>query len=571
MTAIPIKLIRMNTFEGQLLANRYLIKKELGRGGMAIIYTGTDTILKREIAVKILYPQFISDSSLLQRFVNEARIIAELNYKNIVSLYDISEHEGVPFLILEYVHGEDLRRLYDRLYDKVKKPSLEIALIIAYIVCDAVAHAHAHGIVHRDIKPENVLISGHGDMKITDFGLAHILTDTRITITGAAIGSPEFMSPEHINSSNINAASDVFSLGSLLYWLITGASPFYADNTMSILNNISRNNYKPISTGTGIDDWIAGIIHTCLQPKPEDRYEDASRLSAVLNDALHGFTSDPYGAFHAYIHEPDKTALELLRKHNSMRYNNAVSYIKSNRFEKALSTIGIMLETNSGQDAQPTKGDGNSDAVKLLKALKYSRYKRWAYSAVEVIFVILAVMLMAREEYIEAPARLRVLQPGHVNITRNQATHQLSKNVITGNEIPPLSTRGTESQSNPEADSRKSPRSLAIHDDKKNVLQNLPLTNPMPKPVPIPLPKPLPKIVQQQAKTDTGNLELITYPWAMVFIDGKYAGETPRLKTLSLSTGKHELYIMNPYLKPFSETITIHADQTFTKRINLNE
>lgn len=535
MTAIPIKLMRMNTFEGQLLANRYLIKKELGRGGMAIIYTGTDTILKREIAVKILYPQFISDSSLLQRFVNEARIIAELNYKNIVSLYDISEHQGVPFLILEYVHGEDLRRLYDRLYDKVKKPSLEIALIIAYIVCDAVAHAHAHGIVHRDIKPENVLISAHGDMKITDFGLAHILTDTRITITGAAIGSPEFMSPEHINSSNINAASDVFSLGSLLYWLITGASPFYADNTMSILNNISRNNYKPIGTGAGIDDWIAGIIHTCLQPKPEDRYKDASRLSAVLNDAIHGFTADPYGAFHAYIHTPDKTALELLKKHNSMRYNNAVSYIKLNRFEKALSTIGIMLETSTGQDAQSTKGDGKSDAIKLLKALKYSRYRRWAYSVVEVIFVMLAVMLIAREEYNEAPSRPRALQQGHVNIARNQATNQPSKNVI----------------------------------------QKLPLTNPMPKrmakPVPKPLPEPVPKIVQQQEKADTGNLELITYPWAMVFIDGKYAGETPRLKTLSLSTGKHELYIMNPYLKPFSETITIHADQTFTKRINLNE
>ncbi len=533
MIKIPTKLPGMNTGEGQLIAGRYLLRKELGRGGMAIIYVGMDTVLKREVAIKILYPHFTSDSTLIQRFINEARIIAKLHYKSIVSLYDIAQHDGVPFIVLEYVQGYDLRHMQDTLVKERKKISPEAALIMAYIVCDAVAHAHSLGIVHRDIKPENVLISSLGEMKITDFGLAHILTDTRITMSGAAIGSPEFMSPEHINSNNIGSASDVFSLGSLLYWLITGISPFYADNTMSILNNISRNSYRPIrASAPGIDDWIEKTVATCLSPRPENRYRDASELAGVLYDGIEKFSPDPYAAFRLYINSPGQTENALLQQHNAVRHAEATAHIKSNNFEKALSVISTMLET----------GDEQTDTTGLMKALKKRRYSRWIVTGLELAVLFLAVLMIAKEEYRETPAGFSA---------RPQTLAQ------------PVLPKETSPAHKPATVSRKKVvrQVLTVYPVRRqnNRMNNVPAQNPDAASNP-----------QQQAAY-TGTLELITYPWAMVFIDDKYIGETPRLKNITLSAGEHKMYLMNPYLKPYTVTLTILPDKTITKRIELNE
>ncbi len=534
----------MNTGEGQLIANRYLLKKELGRGGMAIIYIGIDTVLKREVAIKILYPHFMYDSTLIRRFLNEARIIARLHYKSIVSLYDIGEHQGVPFLVLEYIQGYDLRHMQDTLVKERKKISLEIALIMAYIVCDAIAHAHSMGIVHRDIKPENVLISNDGGIKITDFGLAHILTDTHITISRAAIGSPEFMSPEHINSNNISIASDIFSLGSLIYWLITGVSPFYADNTMFILNNISRNHYKPINKSVfGIDDWIEEIVDICLSPLPEDRYRDASELSRALYNGITRFSPDPYNAFRLYINSPSQTEQDLLKRHNTARYGDASAYIKSSNFEKALSVISIMLET----------GNEQPDALGLMKKLKHKRYVRWILNTMELIIIFILTLIVAREEYGETPVNTLIHQ---TSFTRAVAHKE---NIQTNKQIPTVLKKIK--QSTTYSKNKKTGRLvLPISQSRgaKNLYNNVPGQNQ--------------KLEsnQQQAKVDIGTLELITYPWALVFIDDKYIGETPRLKNITLPVGKHKIYLMNPYLKPYTNTINVLPDKTITKRIDLN-
>ncbi len=534
----------MNAGEGQLIANRYLLKKELGRGGMAIIYIGADTVLKREVAIKILYPHLISDNTLIQRFINEARIIARLNYKSIVSLYDIAEHEGTPFIVLEYVQGYDLRRMQDTLVREGKRLSLETALVAAYIVCDAVAHAHSMGIVHRDIKPENVLISSNGEMKITDFGLAHILTDTRITMSGTAIGSPEFMSPEHINSNDIGMASDVFSLGSLIYWLITGVSPFYADNTMSILNNISRNHYKPMNKSvSGIDGWIKDIVDTCLRPLPEDRYQDASELSRALYNGINKFSPDPYHTFRLYINSPDQTEQELLQHHNAARYADAAVHIKSNSFEKALSVISVMLET----------GDEHSDAAGLLRKLKHKRYTRWLVNAVELVLILVFSSVIAREEYFETPVSMVSPPASRVQAVVPQGNIPVRKQ----GPAAPEKIR----QSNGQSMNKKIVRSAEPAPQPRSAKNRI-------KPGPGQQTKPNSNL--QQAKVDTGTLELITYPWAMVFIDDKYIGETPRLKTITLTEGIHKVYLINPYLKPYTDTVNVLPDKTITKRIDLN-
>ncbi len=541
---ISTKLFVMDTGKGQLIANRYLLKKELGRGGMAIVYIGIDTVLKREVAIKILYSHFISDNTLIRRFINEARIIARLHYKSIVSLYDIGEHEGVPFLVLEYIQGHDFRHMHDTLLKEGKKIPLEVALIMAFIVCDAVGHAHSIGIVHRDIKPENLLISSDGEIKITDFGLAHILTDTHITMSGTAIGSPEFMSPEHINSNNISSASDVFSLGSLIYWLITGVSPFYADNTMSILHNISKIHYKPIYTlVSGIDDWIENIVDTCLSPMPEDRYRDSSELSRTLYNGITRFTSDPYNVFRLFINSPLQTEQDLLKRHNAARYADASAYIKSNNFEKALSVINIMLET----------GDEHADALELIKKLKHKKYARWILNTMELIIIFILTLIIAREEYGETP----------VSILSNQTTQTETvthkENIQTNKQTPAVPKRIK--QSNRYSTNKSTERSvLPVTQSRgaKNHYNNVPEKNSGLRP-------------NQQAELYTGTLQVITYPWAMVFVDDKYIGETPRLKNITLTAGKHKIYLINPYLKPYKDTINVLPDITITKRVDLSE
>ena len=543
MDRIPTTLRSMNTGEGQLIGGRYLLRQEIGRGGMAIIYTGTDTVLKREVAIKILYPHFTSDSTLTRRFINEARIIARLQHKSIVSLYDIAQHEGVPFLVLEYVRGYDLRRMQENLVHDGKRLSLETALLIAFIVCDAVAYAHAAGVVHRDIKPENVLISTNGEIKITDFGLAHILTDTRITMSGTALGSPEFMSPEHINSGEITSASDVFSLGSLTYWLIAGVSPFAADNTMSVLNNIARNRFSPLgSSGIPVDARIRDMVAACLNPLPEKRYRDAGDLCSALGTSVMRFSNDPFASFSDYVRAPAETEHALLTRHTAARYEEAAAYIRAQSFEKAIAVISVMLES----------GDGRSAALGLMNKLRRRRVGRWVRTAAELAMLSAAVLMIANEEYrgplpgegIARPAGARVSVPAGsigssqqkpAGTTQEMASvqHGTKRRVIRP-QIPAASPAGTA-----QSTARAAASSPDLNQDGLHA-------------------------------ADKGTLQIITYPWAMVFIDDRYIGETPKLKDIDLSPGTHKLHLMNPYLKPFTETITILPDTTITKRVDLN-
>ncbi len=536
----------MNTGEGQLIGGRYLLGPEIGRGGMAIIYTGTDTVLKREVAIKILYPHITSDSTLIRRFMNEARIIAQLQHRSIVSLYDIAQHDSVPFLVLEYVRGYDLRHMQENLVREGKRLSLEAALLIATIVCDAVAYAHASGIVHRDIKPENVLISTSGEIKITDFGLAHILTDTRITMSGTALGSPEFMSPEHINSGTITSASDVFSLGSLIYWLITGVSPFAADNTMSVLNNIAHNRFPPLgSTGAVADDRIREIVATCLSPLPENRYQDAGGLYRDLRSSVLRFSNDPFAGFAAYVHAPEETDRDLLTRHTASRHEDASAHIRAHNFEKALSVISVMLESGDGRDA----------AVGLMHTLRRRRSGRWIRTAAEIVLLCMAILLMANEEYNEpitpgsiatTPAVRTIPGPGHLAGPPRQGPGEKQKETAVRRPASGESKRGVSRPPVSSAPPAGTPKRTAADLSGPGLEEN------------------------HRHAPGTGTLQIITYPWAMVFIDDHYVGETPKLKTIVLPPGRHTLHLMNPYLKPYTDTITILPGTTRTKRVDLN-
>ncbi|MCL4469038.1 MAG: PEGA domain-containing protein, partial [Deltaproteobacteria bacterium] len=232
-----------------------------------------------------------------------------------------------------------------------------------------------------------------------------------------------------------------------------------------------------------------------------------------------------------YINSPGQTENTLLQQHNAVRHAEATAYIKSNNFEKALSVISTILET----------GDEQTDATGLMKALKKRRYSRWIVTGLELAVLFLAVFLIAKEEYRETPAGF------------SARPQSLAQPVLPKETVP-----------------AHKPATVARKKVVRQVLNVSPVRQQNNHRNNVRVKNPDAVSNRQQQAVYTGTLELITYPWAMVFIDDKYIGETPRLKNITLSAGEHKIYIMNPYLKPYTGTLTILTDKTITKRIELN-
>jgi len=219
---------------GQL--DRYKLLEQLGTGGMSVVYRAWDTALDREVAVKLLHPHLAGDPDSRRRFSREARAVAKLHHPNILEIYDFSG-EGAPtaYIVTEFIRGVTLRQFADN--HGFGPPAL--GALAAHTLTAAVEHAHQFGIVHRDIKPENAMVREDGFLKLMDFGIARIIGQGDLmTVTGALVGSPAHMAPEIIEGKNGDARSDIFSLGTLLYWLTTGVLPFAAGNTSAVLKRV---------------------------------------------------------------------------------------------------------------------------------------------------------------------------------------------------------------------------------------------------------------------------------------------------------------------------------------------
>ncbi|MBI5066662.1 MAG: serine/threonine protein kinase [Deltaproteobacteria bacterium] len=254
---------------------------------MAVVYRGRDSALDREVAVKLLHPHLAARAESRARFSREARAVARLSHPNIVEIYDYAGDAALEsFLVTEFVRGRTLRAFFDQ----AAAPLPELGVLLARALADALAHAHAAGVIHRDLKPENVLMLEDGPrraVKLADFGIARIVTsDERMTLTGALVGSPNHMAPEIIEGREATARSDVFSLGTILYWLATGRMPFAAPNPTATLRRVIEGRYDdPRSVSPLVSDELAAIVSRSLALDPEERFASAAELREAL-DAL---------------------------------------------------------------------------------------------------------------------------------------------------------------------------------------------------------------------------------------------------------------------------------------------
>jgi serine/threonine-protein kinase len=266
--------------------SHYELESVLGRGGMGVVYAATDLKLPRRVALKFLSPELAADPDALARFSREARAAAKLTHPHIATIYEFEPEGERPFIAMELLPGSSLKE-----WIQGGPLPVEEALVIARDVASALAYAHHHGVEHRDIKPENLMLDEHGRVKITDFGLARATMTTRLTATGASLGTPAYMAPEAIRGEP-KAASDVFSLGLVLYELLSGQRAFPGEQVMVVMYAIANSEPEPIRTlRPEVPETVAALIARMLVKHPEQRI-DAQTATAELA-ALTGGSPPP--------------------------------------------------------------------------------------------------------------------------------------------------------------------------------------------------------------------------------------------------------------------------------------
>ena len=375
--------------EGKLIGNRYEILEIIGKGGMATVYKAQDTILKRYVAVKVLREEFTTDEEFIKRFNTEAQSAASLTHPNIVSIYDVGTENNIYYIVMELIQGKTLKEIIDE--DGVLP--WKWALNVATQIASALEVAHKNNIVHRDIKPHNIIITEDGVAKVTDFGIAKAVSNSTITAFGTTIGSVHYFSPEHARGGFTDAKSDLYSLGVVMYEMLTGRVPFDADTAVSIaLKHMQEKPIEPIKLNPAIPYSVNKIIMKAMEKDLNLRYQSATEMLKDLNMAL----KDPEGDF-------------VKTGSNEMAY-----------------TQRIDIPDEALNDSQGRNKNNKKKKGKIRKFFE-------EHPAAKIITIIIAVILIPVICFFGAQAILSIGSvedvplPNFVNMTREEAENTASE------------------------------------------------------------------------------------------------------------------------------------------------
>jgi len=389
--------------ENRVLGNRYELIEKIGGGGMAIVYKARCRLLNRYVAVKILRDDEGMNQDFVNRFKIEAQSAGSLSHPNVVSIYDVGSDEGVNYIVMELIEGYTLKEIIE----ENKVLDWRDATKVASQICSALEHAHKNKIIHRDIKSQNILVNSEGIAKVTDFGIAKAVSASTITMAGNTIGSVHYFSPEQAKGMNTDEKSDIYSLGIVLYEMVTGKVPFDADTPVSVaLKQIQEEPKPPIEIVPDIPEGLNNIILKALQKDPKLRYRNATEMLTALESVL----SDPSKTFATMSNESQEKV--------DMGATTVVPLVSENMINKRV------INTHEAEEEdieEKKKSKGNSNA-KTIGALAL------AFVIVGVLsFVIFRVVLGA----LLGPKNADIEMPNLVGMTEEDARELLeSKNII---------------------------------------------------------------------------------------------------------------------------------------------
>src|SRR5215216_4079992 len=271
---------------GEVLSGRYEVEALIGAGGMSSVYRAHDRLLGRKVALKVLHYHYTEDDDYAERFRRAARAVAALSDPNVVTVIDRGDHEGRQFIVFEYVHGENLNKQIERLGAGPVDEALELALQVAR----GLSFAHQNGLVHRDVKPQNVLLNGDGQAKVMDFGIARSMDVKRgMTTTGTVLGTSDYIAPEQAQGQRVDEHTDVYSLGVVLYELLTGEVPFPGENFVAVAMRHINEPPPPIrAKRPDVSPRLEAAVHRAMAKDPHDRFQTMAELDACLAEVADG-------------------------------------------------------------------------------------------------------------------------------------------------------------------------------------------------------------------------------------------------------------------------------------------
>ena len=261
-----------------MIGGRFRIERRLGRGGMAAVYLAHDEELGREVAVKVLQ-NLAGDGETRERFVNEARLAAGLAHPNVVSVFDTGEHDGAPYIVMEYVEGASLAELIAR---RGRLPPGEV-VPLGLQACAGLQHAHDHGLIHRDVKPHNLLVRADGTLKVTDFGIAVSMDATRITTHGTILGTAAYLAPEQVAGEELSGTVDVYGLGAVLYEALTGRPPLEVSSLAELGSVVTRDPEPVRRSAPDVPTALESAVMHALERRPEARPASPAELADELD------------------------------------------------------------------------------------------------------------------------------------------------------------------------------------------------------------------------------------------------------------------------------------------------
>jgi serine/threonine-protein kinase len=473
---------------------RYLIADRIGQGAMGVVYRARDPIIDRVVALKTIDPQLSGDAlrAFNERFFHEAKSAGRLNHPNIVTIYDAGEAEGVAYIAMEYLEGPSLRQLLD------DHPPLAVSRVleIGAQVARGLAYAHEHGVVHSDIKPANVILVNGRRPKITDFGIARIAG----TSTGELAGSPKYMSPEQVRGEPLDGRTDVFSLGAVLYELLTGKQPFTGEDVPAIVQSVLEHEPPPPSSlNPRVPEAVDKVLARMLAKRAEDRYTSARRVMRHLAELGEVLGTEDRGRL-----TPEAPAPRPAREAGG---------------EETTVVLGVLPDASASHSRRP-----------------------YALAVAAALVIAVGLVVATRKEEAPQPVATVVRAPAEPP---------------AATPVPALPEAAAVEPDKPAPGAVPAPKPVAPVAPKPARKAVAPAAMPVTEPEPELVPK-----AAAAAPKDLATLQLAVSPWGEVFIDGESRGTTPPLASIQVAPGTYRVEVRNSTLAPYRVEVSVASGDT---------